>query len=47
MALPRPRGVTTTSPLVALTFDLDMTPQMASAARAGFRWVNTDGRRSG
>lgn len=36
-------GVTTTSPLVALTFDLDMTPQMAAAARAGFRWVNTDG----
>jgi hypothetical protein len=36
-------GVTTASPLVALTFDLDLTPQMASAARAGFRWVNTDG----
>jgi peptidoglycan-N-acetylglucosamine deacetylase len=35
-------GVGTTSPLVALTFDLDMTPQMAAAARAGFRWVNTD-----
>jgi len=28
---------------VALTFDLDMTPEMAAAARAGFKWINTDG----
>jgi hypothetical protein len=45
-ASPAPRivlGVQTTRPLVALTFDLDMTPEMAAAARAGFRWINTDG----
>jgi len=35
-------GVHTTRPLVALTFDLDMTPDMAAAARAGFKWINTD-----
>jgi hypothetical protein len=35
-------GAQTTRPLVALTFDLDMTPDMAAAARAGFRWVNAD-----
>ena len=43
---PAPRvvlGAETTRPLVALTFDLDMTPDMAAAARAGFRWINTDG----
>jgi hypothetical protein len=28
---------------VALTFDLDMTPDMAAAARAGVQWINTDG----
>jgi hypothetical protein len=42
---PAPRvvlGAQTTRPLVALTFDLDMTPDMAAAARAGFRWVNAD-----
>lgn len=45
-APPVPRvvlGVTTARPLVALTFDLDMTPSMAAAARAGFQWINTDG----
>jgi hypothetical protein len=36
-------GAQTTRLLVALTFDLDMTPDMAAAARAGFRWINTDG----
>jgi Polysaccharide deacetylase len=36
-------GAQTTRPLVALTFDLDMTPEMAAAARAGFKWINTDG----
>jgi Polysaccharide deacetylase len=36
-------GARTTRLLVALTFDLDMTPDMAAAARAGFRWINTDG----
>ena len=36
-------GAHTTRPLVALTFDLDMNPGMAAAARAGFRWINTDG----
>jgi len=36
-------GAQTTRPLVALTFDLDMTPDMAAAARAGFKWINTDG----
>lgn len=36
-------GVQTTRPVVALTFDLDMTPEMAAAARAGFKWINTDG----
>jgi len=36
-------GAHTTRPLVALTFDLDMNPEMAAAARAGFRWINTDG----
>jgi peptidoglycan/xylan/chitin deacetylase (PgdA/CDA1 family) len=35
-------GVRTTRLLVALTFDLDMTPQMASMAHAGVFWVNTD-----
>ena len=43
---PTPRvvlGAETTRPLVALTFDLDMNPDMAAAARAGFRWINTDG----
>src|SRR6202165_4379042 len=41
---PAPRvvlGAETTRPLVALTFDLDMNPGMAAAARAGFRWINT------
>jgi len=36
-------GAQTTRLLVALTFDLDMTPDMAAAARAGFKWINTDG----
>jgi hypothetical protein len=36
-------GAQTARPLVALTFDLDMTPEMAAAARAGFKWINTDG----
>jgi len=36
-------GAQTTRPLVALTFDLDMTPDMAAAASAGFKWINTDG----
>ena len=43
---PPPRvvlGAETTRLLVALTFDLDMNPDMAAAARAGFRWINTDG----
>lgn len=35
-------GVSTTSKLVALTFDLDMNPQMAAAARAGAVWINKD-----
>jgi len=35
-------GAQTTHLLVALTFDLDMTPDMAAAARAGFKWINTD-----
>jgi hypothetical protein len=42
---PAPRvvlGAQTARPLVALTFDLDMTPDMAAAARSGFRWINTD-----
>jgi peptidoglycan/xylan/chitin deacetylase (PgdA/CDA1 family) len=42
---PAPRvvlGALTSRPLVALTFDLDMTPEMAAAARAGFKWINTD-----
>jgi peptidoglycan/xylan/chitin deacetylase (PgdA/CDA1 family) len=42
---PAPRIVLaaqTSQPLVALTFDLDMTPQMAAMARAGAVWVNTD-----
>jgi hypothetical protein len=36
-------GAQTTHPLVALTFDLDMTLEMAAAARAGFKWINADG----
>ncbi len=43
--LPVPRvvlGANTTRLLVALTFDLDMNPQMEASARAGFGWVNTD-----
>jgi Polysaccharide deacetylase len=32
----------TSQPLVALTFDLDMTPEMAAAAYAGVNWVNSD-----
>jgi peptidoglycan-N-acetylglucosamine deacetylase len=36
-------GAQTSRLLVALTFDLDMTPQMAAAARGGFKWINTDG----
>ena len=43
---PPPRvvlGAQTTRQLVALTFDLDMNADMAAAARAGFRWINTDG----
>jgi hypothetical protein len=43
---PAPRvvlGAQTTRSLVALTFDLDMNPDMAAAARAGFRWINADG----
>ena len=42
---PAPRLVLaarTSQPLVALTFDLDMNPQMAAVARAGTVWVNTD-----
>jgi peptidoglycan/xylan/chitin deacetylase (PgdA/CDA1 family) len=42
---PPPRVVlaaSTTRRLVALTFDLDMNPDMAAAARAGFKWINTD-----
>ena len=42
---PAPRIVLaarTSQPLVALTFDLDMNPQMAAVARAGAVWVNTD-----
>ena len=35
-------GVSTSRKLVALTFDLDMTPEMAAAARAGVVWVNSD-----
>lgn len=35
-------GAQTTRPLVALTFDLDMNPEMAAAARAGFSWINSD-----
>ena len=26
-----------------LVYGLDMTPEMAAAARAGFKWINTDG----
>src|SRR6202171_5835851 len=36
-------GAQTTRPLVALTFDVYLTLDMAAAARAGFRWINTDG----
>jgi hypothetical protein len=36
-------GAQTTRLLVALTFDLDMNLDMAAAARAGFRWINTEG----
>ena len=42
---PEPRVVLAahvSQPLVALTFDLDMTSQMAAMARAGVRWVNSD-----
>ena len=42
---PAPRVVLaaqTSQLLVALTFDLDMTPQMAAVARSGAIWVNTD-----
>ena len=42
---PEPRvvvGAATTSRVVALTFDLDMNPQMAAAARAGAVWLNKD-----
>src|ERR1700674_2258961 len=42
---PDPRvimGAATTSQVVALTFDLDMDPQMAAAARAGAVWINKD-----
>jgi len=42
---PAPRIVlaaNTAQPLVALTFDLDMTPQMAAVARTGAVWINTD-----
>jgi len=35
-------GAATTSPVVALTFDLDMNAQMAAAARAGTTWINKD-----
>ena len=35
-------GVRTSRPLVALTFDLDMTPQMASEVNAGTSWFNAD-----
>jgi peptidoglycan-N-acetylglucosamine deacetylase len=35
-------GAATTSPVVALTFDLDMNAQMAAAARAGTIWINKD-----
>jgi peptidoglycan/xylan/chitin deacetylase (PgdA/CDA1 family) len=44
-ATPAPRvvlGAATTSKVVALTFDLDMNPQMAAAARAGAVWINRD-----
>src|SRR6202171_3428158 len=36
-------GAQTTRPLVALTFDVYLTLDMAAAARAGFKWINTDG----
>jgi peptidoglycan/xylan/chitin deacetylase (PgdA/CDA1 family) len=42
---PDPRiimGAATASRVVALTFDLDMTAQMAAAARAGAVWINKD-----
>ncbi|HVS04909.1 MAG TPA: polysaccharide deacetylase family protein [Candidatus Dormibacteraeota bacterium] len=42
---PDPRvimGAATTSRVVALTFDLDMDPQMAAAARAGAVWINKE-----
>jgi peptidoglycan-N-acetylglucosamine deacetylase len=42
---PEPRvvlAVHTSQPLVALTFDLDMTPQMAAVARTRVNWVNSD-----
>jgi peptidoglycan-N-acetylglucosamine deacetylase len=35
-------GASTTSKLVALTFDLDMNAGMAAAARAGMVWINKD-----
>jgi peptidoglycan-N-acetylglucosamine deacetylase len=35
-------GAATTSPVVALTFDLDMNAQMAAATRTGAVWVNKD-----
>lgn len=35
-------GVRTSRPLVALTFDLDMTPEMASQVNAGASWFNAD-----
>jgi peptidoglycan/xylan/chitin deacetylase (PgdA/CDA1 family) len=44
---PPPRvvlGATTTSQVVALTFDLDMNAGMAQAARAGAVWINQDAR---
>lgn len=44
-APPAPRVVLaarTSQRLVALTFDLDMNPQMAAVARAGAVWINTD-----
>ena len=44
-SLPEPRVVlaaVVSQPVVALTFDLDMTSQMAAMARAGVRWVNSD-----
>ena len=43
--VPVPRvvlGATTATKVVALTFDLDMNPQMAAAARAGAVWINKD-----